>query len=157
MLWKGDDDIPVPQAAASGDTWRFDLTRQPRVVTKPASVARRTRFFLRLRTSMRRRLDGFDCARWDFVAVASCSRMAGESSGEVVPDRGSFRPLSPLCSFVRGAGSPLRKCSSSASVPLSLPGVDSFEKAGGYAVRLACREDFASSPRPLRWTAPLRS
>lgn len=48
----------------------------------------------------------------------------------VAPDRTSLRPLKPLCSFAFGAGSPLRKCSSSASVPLSLAGVDSLEKAG---------------------------
>ena len=53
------------------------------------------------------------------------------SKGVEDPDSVSFFPLSPLCSLVLGAGSPLRKCSSSASVPLSLAGVESLVKTAG--------------------------
>lgn len=54
----------------------------------------------------------------------------GDGSGVDVPDRTSLRPRKPLCNFVLGAGRPLRKCSSSASVPLSLDGVASRDRAG---------------------------
>lgn len=50
--------------------------------------------------------------------------------GEEVPDVNSLRDRKPLCNRGFGAGRPKRKCSSSASVPLSLAGVDSFVKEG---------------------------
>lgn len=50
----------------------------------------------------------------------SSSMAFGESRGVDVPESGSFLPRNPLCNRVLGAGNPLRKCSSSASVPLSL-------------------------------------
>lgn len=61
----------------------------------------------------------------------SSSNRAGERKGVEDPDSTSFPPLSPLCKRPLGAGSPLRKCSSSASVPLSLPGVESLWKNAG--------------------------
>jgi hypothetical protein len=58
----------------------------------------------------------------NFVESVSC--IAGDGKGlddaEIVPSI----PLSPLCGRLLGAGNPFKKCSSSASVPLSL-GVDS--------------------------------
>jgi hypothetical protein len=50
--------------------------------------------------------------------------------GVDVPESCSFLPRKPLWSLAFGAGRPLRKCSSSASVPLSLAGVESLAKEG---------------------------
>jgi hypothetical protein len=58
--------------------------------------------------------------------VRSSSQMAGDAGGVEDPESGSLRPRSPLWGFHLGAGRPFRKCSSSASVPLSLPGEDSL-------------------------------
>ncbi len=62
--------------------------------------------------------------------LPSSSKIAGEGSGVEVPESGSFRPLNPLCKRCLGAGRPLRKCSSSASVPLQLLEVCSLERVG---------------------------
>lgn len=93
-----------------------------------ASVNRRTRFRYR-RSGLSSMLpDDTDFDTVSFPSSGSCSSsMTHGVTGVAVPDSTSLRPLSPLCSLALGAGSPRRKCSSSASVPLSLTGVDSFE------------------------------
>lgn len=61
--------------------------------------------------------------------LPSSSRKAGEGIGVEVPESTSLRPRKPFRNLL-GAGRPLRKCSSSASVPLSLLGVISLEVPG---------------------------
>lgn len=61
--------------------------------------------------------------------LPSSSRKAGDGIGVEVPESTSLRPRKPFRNLL-GAGRPLRKCSSSASVPLSLLGVISLEVLG---------------------------
>lgn len=84
--------------------------------------------------------------------------------GVEVPEANSLRDRRPLCRRALGAGKPRRKCSSSASVPLSLAGVDSFVKEGKgedgsvlssdlapEEAAASCRESLRSTSRWAAW------
>lgn len=114
----------------NGRTFGFEASSPPwqtRIIT---SAHRRT-------TSLRRRVFSMTVLLvrserpWggpNDVFRISSSGKAGDRNGVDDPDKDSFCPRRPLCNLAFGAGSPLRKCSSSASVPLSLAGVESLVK-----------------------------
>jgi hypothetical protein len=89
----------------------------------------------RRKTSLPRRLFSINrrliCSRVSLPDKTSCFRLssnsaAGVASGVVAPESGSCLPRRPLCGWSLGAGKRLGYCSSSASVPLSLVGLESF-------------------------------
>lgn len=153
-------DVPFRQVRNTGASNLFAWIMPASVVMMPASMARCTRIFLRRMTSGKMALSS------DFLPLCDVRRLvggtgscktAGDKSGVEVPDMTSFRPLNPLWGRSFGGGRPLRKCSSSASVPLSLAGVDSLEKVGrpdsdGWLESLPSFGDASLSPRETRWS-----
>ena len=91
----------------------------------------------------------------EFVFRPSASHTEGESNGVEVPESGSFLPLNPLCDRALGAGSTLRKCSSSASVPLSLVRGESRAKAGNGREEVASESSAILSPSPIVIRGPV--
>lgn len=121
--------IPLYQMSSTGDSCWFDRTMSPRLVIRPSSVALRTiTLFRRVRSNTRRLSRASFTFRSGFRLRRSCSssRAVGDNNGVDEPDKTSLRPITPLCGVLFGAGKPFRKCSSSASVPLSLAGDDSL-------------------------------
>lgn len=155
---KNGDDAPLRQVSNAGDNNLFAWIIPASEVMMTTSMARCTRIFFRRIISGRIILSSgllplCDALR-PVVGTGSC-RTAGDSSGVEVPEMTSFRPLRPLWGRSFGGGRPLRKCSSSASVPLSLAGVDSLEKVGrpdgdGWLGSLPCFGDVTRSPRETR-------